>query len=424
MTTQHRVIIVICVAFVALVHGEQRIAATGEAAGSLLVESDPAGASVYVDGRLAGETPVTLSAIAVGVHRVRVLRLGYLENSRLVTIKPDARATLRAQLTDPAPQTAKAAALKIVVVEGEGAVNIIQQKTAVAPIVEVRDRNDQPVSGAVVRFAIEKGRASFNGARTLTVTTDAAGRATATGFTPIGNGTLRIGATAAFQGQTAAASIAQTSVMTSAEASSLASVPSAPASGGGSSHLAIAGIAGGAGAGIAGALLASKKSSGSSSASRRGRSTGPVNTLFIMTTSTGSSSCASTRSITGTLTIQLDERSDGTVTGQGSTSGTESETAITQSPVCQASFGTVGFAYRGAVTGSTGNMTFNQQTISTSTSPATVTVTNTFAFTGTLSNGVITGTVTYSEASSGQSIPPFNTPISGSGSTTFAVTLR
>ena len=54
--------------------------------------------------------------------------------------------------------------LKIVVIEGEDAINVIQQKTAVAPIVEVRDRNDQPVAGATVRFAIQGGRATFNGA--------------------------------------------------------------------------------------------------------------------------------------------------------------------------------------------------------------------------------------------------------------------
>src|SRR5262245_48449852 len=79
---------------------------------------------------------------------------------------------------------AQTAALKIVVLEGEGAVNVIQQKTAVAPVIEVRDRNDQPVAGAVVRFAIRDGKASFNGARTLSITTDAAGRATAAGLTP------------------------------------------------------------------------------------------------------------------------------------------------------------------------------------------------------------------------------------------------
>ena len=129
--------------------------------------------------------------------------------------------------------------MKIVVLEGEGAVNVIQQKTAVAPIIEVRDRNDQPVSGAVVRFAIQRGRASFDGARTLTVTTNAAGRATATGLTATGRGALQIAASAAFQGQTAAVSIAQTAVMTAAEASSIASgtvVRSTPATSSRSKH--------------------------------------------------------------------------------------------------------------------------------------------------------------------------------------------
>src|SRR5262245_2785554 len=96
--------------------------------------------------------------------------------------------------------TAAQTNLKIVVIEGEGAVNVIRQKTAVAPLVEVRDRNDQPVAGAVVTFAVRGGRATFSGARTLSVTTNAAGRATATGFTPTGSGTLQIGASASFQG--------------------------------------------------------------------------------------------------------------------------------------------------------------------------------------------------------------------------------
>src|SRR5262245_42428245 len=98
-------------------------------------------------------------------------------------------------------------ALNIVVVEGEAAVNIIQQKTAVAPVVEVRDSNNQPVAGAVVNFAIRSGRASFSGARALSVTTNAAGRAIAAGFAPTGTGALQISATVAFQGQTAAVTI-------------------------------------------------------------------------------------------------------------------------------------------------------------------------------------------------------------------------
>lgn len=141
---------------------------------------------------------------------------------------------------------AAAPPLRIVVIEGEGAVNIIQQKTAVAPVIEVRDRNDQPVAGATVNFVVRGGRAAFSGARTLTVTTNAAGRAAAAGFTPSGTGALQIGATATFQGQTAAAvTIAQTNVMTAAEAAALSSA-SAGGSGGGA--------AGGAGAGGGGGL--------------------------------------------------------------------------------------------------------------------------------------------------------------------------
>jgi hypothetical protein len=79
-----------------------------------------------------------------------------------------------------------APALRIVVLAGEDAVNIVQQRTAVAPVVEVRDRNDQPVGGAVVTFAIRSGSATFDGASTLTVTTSAAGRAAAAGLTPTG----------------------------------------------------------------------------------------------------------------------------------------------------------------------------------------------------------------------------------------------
>src|SRR5262245_17936588 len=180
MTKPHPVCIVICVAFVVLVAGAPRVALANGAVGSLMVQSDPAGASVYVDGRFAGQTPLTLATTSPGVHRVQLTLAGYLENSRLVTVKAGARANIHAQLTQASPP------LKIVVLEGEGAVNIIQQKTAVAPVVEVRDRNDQPVSGALVRFAISKGRATFNGARTLTATTDALGRATAAGLTPSG----------------------------------------------------------------------------------------------------------------------------------------------------------------------------------------------------------------------------------------------
>jgi PKD repeat protein len=153
-------------------------------------------------------------------------------------------------------------ALRIVVIAGEDAVNVIQQKTAVAPIVEVRDRNDVPVAGVPVTFAIAGANASFGGAPTVTVTTNAAGRAVASGLTPVGNGPLQIQVSASFQGQTAAATISQTNVATAPAGSSAG----AKAGGGGISGLAIAGISAVViGGGAAVALGASKDDSTSTS---------------------------------------------------------------------------------------------------------------------------------------------------------------
>src|SRR6186997_2242511 len=81
------------------------------------------------------------------------------------------------------PQAASAVGLRIVVVQGEDAVNIIQQKTAVNPIVEVRDRYNLPVAGVAVTFSIGGPGATFaGGASTLAITTNAAGQAIVTGL--------------------------------------------------------------------------------------------------------------------------------------------------------------------------------------------------------------------------------------------------
>ena len=54
--------------------------------GSLSVDSDPAGAAVLVDGQAQGTTPVALRALPAGDHRVRVMKDGYLDNSRVVKV--------------------------------------------------------------------------------------------------------------------------------------------------------------------------------------------------------------------------------------------------------------------------------------------------------------------------------------------------
>src|SRR6187455_3336758 len=138
-------------------------------------------------------------------------------------------------------------ALRIVVIEGEGAVNIIQQKTAVRPLVEIRDRNNVPVSGATVTFAVNGQPAAFaNGATTMTVTTNAQGQAAAAGFNAVRPGAVQIQVSAAHQGQTAAAMISQTNFATAAAATA-AGVAAGAAAGGGTA--AAAGATGGAAAG-------------------------------------------------------------------------------------------------------------------------------------------------------------------------------
>ena len=75
--------------------------------------------------------------------------------------------------------------LNLIVVEGEGAINKIPQGTARDTIVQVEDENRKPVAGAVVVFTLPSqgaGGTLVNGAQTLTVTTDAQGRALAQGL--------------------------------------------------------------------------------------------------------------------------------------------------------------------------------------------------------------------------------------------------
>ncbi len=70
-------------------------------AASLSVTTNPDGATVYVDGKARGATPVEI-AVAPGEHRVRIEKDGYLENSRQVSVAAGEASPLRVALT-PSP---------------------------------------------------------------------------------------------------------------------------------------------------------------------------------------------------------------------------------------------------------------------------------------------------------------------------------
>jgi hypothetical protein len=76
----------------------------------LLVRSTPADATVVVDGRERGRTPVTIGDLARGTHRVRIARDGYvMENRRVVITRARPAASLIVTLERPRPESDRSA---------------------------------------------------------------------------------------------------------------------------------------------------------------------------------------------------------------------------------------------------------------------------------------------------------------------------
>lgn len=103
--------------------------------------------------------------------------------------------------------------LNLVIVEGDGAINNIRQRTAREPIVQVEDENHKPVAGAAVVFLLPEhgaGGTFADGGHSLTVTTNAQGQAGARGI-HLNNvqGQFQIQVTASYNGLTATATISQ-----------------------------------------------------------------------------------------------------------------------------------------------------------------------------------------------------------------------
>lgn len=334
-----------------------------------------------------------------------------------------------------AAQQANNADLRIVVVEGEDAVNIIQQKTAVAPIVEVRDRNNLPVSGAAVTFSIGQG-ASFGGQSTLTVLTNAAGQATATGLTPTAAGAIQIQATATFQGQTAIATITQSNVLTAAEVAGTTSASGASGSGGGTTGT-TTGAAGGGGGGLSGTMIGviagaaaggtlvatqvggggDDSSSGTSTTSRPGTSTTPPTTTTppsqqpssasfagpiegtmsgMSTIDGGAVNCSYSVRNTGNATLRMQTAANGSITGTLDMIGTQSAFSITCTGGMTVPIPDQPFVYNTPVTGSGGTIRATQEFRDSGTIEGTsYTTVATITFNGTISGNTVTGTLSW-----------------------------
>ena len=107
--------------------------------------------------------------------------------------------------------------LHVVILDGEGALNNIKERTAREPIVQIQDENHKPVSEAAVIFLIQgnggstAGGTFANGLTSFTTTTGADGVAKAPGLSPNGvAGSFTIVVTATVAGITATSLIHQT----------------------------------------------------------------------------------------------------------------------------------------------------------------------------------------------------------------------
>ena len=105
------------------------------------------------------------------------------------------------------------AGIQIVVVEGEGAINNVGQRSSHDPVIRVQDEHAKPIAEAAVVFTLPTEGASGafgNGEKTLIVNTDTRGQATAVGLRvnqiP---GRLQIHVNASYRGQTARTNITQ-----------------------------------------------------------------------------------------------------------------------------------------------------------------------------------------------------------------------
>lgn len=144
--------------------------------------------------------------------------------------------------------------LRVVVLEGDGAINNVRTHRAHDLVVQVRDGDDMPVAGGTVIFQAPitgAGITFSNGQKTFIMPTDSSGKAVARGLRPNSTaGSYEIRVSAAFKLETASATITQ--------------INASPSEGRSSKKLLLVGLAAGA---VAGGVFAASHGGTSSSPS-------------------------------------------------------------------------------------------------------------------------------------------------------------
>ena len=142
----------------------------------LSVTTDPNGAAVYVDGRLIGSTPVHISRVTAGTHRVRIVKSGYLENARVVKVSAGQVLPLNVNLTRLSASSTSEAAQVMSGGGGSGSkkwlwIGLGGAAAAAAVLLATREKNAAPVPGTI---AVSPAGTGMAGHTTFTFTAQGA----------------------------------------------------------------------------------------------------------------------------------------------------------------------------------------------------------------------------------------------------------
>ena len=123
--------------------------------GALSITTDPVNAEVFIDGRSAGQTPTNLVSVPAGEHRVRIVKTGYLEHARVVTVAAGQPTVVNVRLTKTSAATASEAAGQASSTSGGGGGSkkwlwvALAGGGAAAAAVALMPHNKAPVPGTI-----------------------------------------------------------------------------------------------------------------------------------------------------------------------------------------------------------------------------------------------------------------------------------
>ena len=151
--------------------------------GSVDINSSPAMADVYLDGKLVGSSPMKINDIIVGNHTLKLSRKGYYDYTKTVTITEGKTTTVTATLTkQSAPASATTTTPKPISSSSSGTYNIgdlvtvngvkgiVFQTSPVVKIVSVKEGYTEWGEDGVTTKATDKDNGKVNMAKIKAIT--------------------------------------------------------------------------------------------------------------------------------------------------------------------------------------------------------------------------------------------------------------